>query len=116
MAHKELAYTVIVDPAANDRMYEHMEFLARVSESAAARLLDNLIKDIRSLESMPYRNPIYIRPFAPSGKYRYMISCKRYRIVYQIEKETVYVDDIQDCRQADTKNLLIPEVDSFFEL
>jgi hypothetical protein len=35
-----------------------------------------------------------------------MISGKRYRIVYQIVGETVFVDDIQDCRQGDDKNSL----------
>ena len=40
------------------------------------------------------------------GKYRYMISCKRYRIVYQIDGNNVYVDDIQDCRQDDDKRII----------
>lgn len=34
------------------------------------------------------------------------MSCGRYRIVYQIEETTVFVDDIQDCRQADSSSLL----------
>jgi mRNA-degrading endonuclease RelE of RelBE toxin-antitoxin system len=99
-------YTVVVDPAVNDRMYEHFEFLARVSESAAERLLNNLVKDMYSLEHMPYRNPVFNRPYLKSGKYRYMISCGRYRIVYQIEDKMVFVDDIQDCRQSDNRSLL----------
>jgi len=40
MEHEEEVYQVIVAPAANDRMYEHFEFLARVSVEAADRLLD----------------------------------------------------------------------------
>jgi len=102
----DIVYRVIVDPAANDRMDEHFEFLARVSESAAYNLLDGLVQDIRSLEGSPYRNPVYDRPYLPAGKYRYMISCERYRIVYQIESNIVYVDDIQDCRQSDIMSLL----------
>ena len=106
MGNDEMGYTVFVSPAANDRMYEHFEFLAQVSESAAERLLDRLVGDIRSLEIMPYRNPIYDRPYLKGGKYRYMVSCGRYRIVYQIENRVVYIDDIQDCRQSDEKSLL----------
>ena len=106
MTNEETVYTVVVDPAANDRMYDHFEFLARVSETAAERLLDDLVKDIRSLEHMPYRNPVYHRPYFQSGKYRYMISGDRYRIVYQIEDTVVFVDDIQDCRQSDRRSLL----------
>ena len=106
MASEEIIYNVIVAPAANDRMAEHFEFLARVSESAANRLLDGLVSDIGSLKKMPFRNPVYDRPYVQPLKYRYMISNKRYRIVYQIVNDTVFVDDIQDCRQNDDKDLL----------
>ena len=102
----EKIYHVSVDPAANDRMAEHLEFLSRVSKSAANRLLDELLTSIRSLKKSPYRNPVYDRPYLPLGKYRYLISGKRYRIVYQIDGDFVFVDDIQDCRQIDEKNIL----------
>jgi len=90
-------------------MYDHFEFLARVSESAAEKLLEQLIADIRSLEYMPYRNPRYDRPYLEKGKYRYKLSADRYRIVYQIENGVVYVDDIQDCKQSDSNTLLFYE-------
>jgi len=102
----ETAYQFIVSPDANDRMAAHFEFLARVSENAADRLLDGLMKDIRSLAKMPLRNPVYDRPYVQPLKYRYMVSNKRYRIVYQIAGDIVFVDDIQDCRQDDDKNLI----------
>jgi len=35
-----------------------------------------------------------------------MISAERYRIVYQVDGNFVFVDDIQDCRQADDKNII----------
>ena len=109
MSDNEIKYKIIVDPAANDRIYDHFEFLAQVSETAAEKLLDELVKDIKSLDFMPYRNPVYDRPYLQRGKYRYMISCGRYRIVYQIQETTVYVDDIQDCRQSDASGLLFEE-------
>ena len=99
-------YKVIIDPAANDRMFEHFEFLSNVSEQAANRLLDELLDDINSLETFPYVNPVLNRPYLPQGKYRCKISSKRYRIVYQIENNFVFVDDIQDCRQNDDKSVL----------
>jgi hypothetical protein len=68
--------------------------------------LEGLLKDIRTLEKFPYRNPQYIRPYLPLGKYRYMLSEKRYRIVYQIDGDYVFVDDIQDCRQDSLNNIL----------
>ena len=106
MDNADKIYKIIIDPAVNDRMYDHFEFLARVNESAAERLLSGLVADMRSLERMPYRNPVFNRPYLKNGKYRYMISCVRYLIVYQIIDDTVFVDDIQDSRQADDKSLL----------
>jgi len=107
MKHEKKVYQIIIDPAANDRMYEHFEFLARVSADAANRLLEGLLKDIRSLKTLPFRNSPYNRAYLPVGKYRYMISNKRYRIIYQIDGDFVFVDDIQDCRQDDDKSIII---------
>jgi mRNA-degrading endonuclease RelE of RelBE toxin-antitoxin system len=87
-------------------MYDHFLFLAQVSETAAHNLLNRLIKDIQSLEYMPNGNPYFLRPYLEQGKYRYKLSCRRYRIVYQIIKDCVFVEDIQDCRQDDEKNLV----------
>jgi hypothetical protein len=86
-------------------MYEHFEFLARVSAAAANRLLESLLEDIRSLKTLPFRNPSYCRPYLPAGKYRHMISNKRYRIVYQVDGDFVFVDDIEDCRQDKDKSI-----------
>ena len=99
-------YQVLVSPAANDRMYDHFVFLARVSENAADKLLSVLIEDIQSLKFMPQANPYFDRPYLEPGKYRYKISHRRYRIVYQIVKDCVFVEDIQDCRQDDNKSIL----------
>lgn len=45
MERNEKVYQVIIASDANDRMYDHFEFLARVSVNAANRLLDELLKD-----------------------------------------------------------------------
>ena len=106
MKHEEKVFQIAVAPTANDRMYEHFEFLARVSADAANRLLEVLLADIRLLKTLPFRNPPYNRPYLPNGKYRYMISGKRYRVIYQIDGDFVFIDDIQDCRQDDDKSIL----------
>jgi len=99
-------YSVVIAPAANDRIAEHMEFLARVSEKAAKRLLNEIISGVRSLKTLPYRNPIYNRPYIPLDKYRYLIVFNRSRIVYQIDGDYVFVDEIQNCRQDEDKSIL----------
>jgi mRNA-degrading endonuclease RelE of RelBE toxin-antitoxin system len=87
-------------------MYDHFTFLAQVSPSGAEKLLEVLTKDLKSLENNPHAYPYYNRPSPTPHKYRYVLSYSRYRIVYQVVNETVYVDDIQDCRQDDDKNLI----------
>ena len=109
MAPEQKTYTVIVSPGANDRAYQHFEFLAQVSVAAAERLLEKLLADIRTLAFHPTACPPYDRPYLQAGKYRYKLSAKRYRIVFTIEGDTVFVDDIQDCREDDDKSLLLEE-------
>ena len=99
-------YKVFVSPSANDRMRDHFLFLAQVSEKAANDLLNQLVKDIQSLEFMPQGNPYLDRPYLEERKYRYKLSYRRYRIVYQIINENIFIEDIQDCRQDDEKSLL----------
>ena len=106
MECNEKVYQVIIASDANDRIYDHFEFLARVSVNAANKLLDGLLKDIRKLRTDPFRYPVYNRPYLPTGKYRYILSNKRYRIVYQIIGNQVFVDDIEDCRQDADKSIL----------
>ena len=104
MAHEtEKIYNVKVAPAAYRDINSHFYFLARVSESAAKRLKETILKDIRSLEKMPERNPPYERRGIPQGKYRYMISANRYRIVYYIIGTVVRVNGIEDCRMENTR-------------
>jgi mRNA-degrading endonuclease RelE of RelBE toxin-antitoxin system len=99
-------YRIEISPAANDKMYDHFKFLARVSPSAAYRLRDTIIGEIQSLDYMPYRYPEFNRAGLPTGKYRYRVIEKRYRIVYQVVDNVVYVDDIQDCRQDDDTHVV----------
>jgi plasmid stabilization system protein ParE len=94
-----MPYKVRISPIAFDDLNNHFYFLARVSEDAAERLRETILKDIRSLKDLPYRTPAYDRPYLPPGKYRYLLSADRYRIVYQVSDHTVNVDYIEDCRQ-----------------
>jgi len=106
MVRDEKAYQITIASDAHDRMYDHFEFLARVSVNAAHRLLEGLLQDIRKFAYDPFRFPIYNQPYLPINKYRYIISNKRYRVVYQVCGNHVFVDDIQDCRQDDNKSLI----------
>ena len=95
-------YTVSVHPAALDKLATHLEFLAFISETAADKLFAAYRDALILISEYPESCPIY----TPNPKYRYKLFGKRYRIVFEIAKTAVYVDDIQDCRQDIDKNFV----------
>ena len=102
----EHKYKVSVDSAVNDRILDHVRFLARVSIPAAERLYDAFAKAITELENNPKGCPKYTSTVLTDVELRYKLCHKRYRIVFEIVNDNVYVYDIQDCRQDTDKNLL----------
>jgi len=83
-----------------------LNFWQERAEPAAERLLDNLVEDMNSLKRMAYRNPVFNRSYLRSDKYRYMVTCERYLLIYKIVENTVFIDGIQDSRQAEDKSWL----------
>jgi len=73
--------------------------LAEVNKSAAAKLKNRLIEEMRSLQDMPQRYPFFNENYIPANKYHKLYVENFYLVLYQIKDETVYVDWIVDCRQ-----------------
>lgn len=94
-------YEIVLSDAALEMLDSHVDFLARVSADAAAKLVDEILGSIASLARHPERFPAYDNPFVPRGRYRKMLSARRYLILYEIDGAAVYVDYIIDCRQDD---------------
>ena len=92
-------YDVSVSDAALAMLDSHIDFLARVSVSAATALMDEILDDIASLSENPQRFPAYESEFIPENRYRRMLSVRRYLILYEIDGSNVFVDYIVDCRQ-----------------
>ena len=99
-------YDVLVDPQADEKFNSHLEFLARVSEVAAVRLNAEREKALDFLEETPESCPIYLPDKPTDVKLRYKLFGGRYRIVFTIDEQMVYVYDIQDCRQDIDKNIV----------
>ena len=95
---ENVEYNVSVSDAALAMLDAHVEFLARVSPSAATRLMDEALDDIASLSNNPQRYPAYISEFVSPNRYRKMLTAKRYLVLYEIDSKNVYVDYIVDCR------------------
>jgi len=92
-------YEVVISDAALAMLDSHIEFLARVSINAAANLMDEILSDIASLSQFPERFPYFESEFIPHGRYRKMLSAKRYLLLYEVDRNEVCIDYIVDCRQ-----------------
>jgi len=92
-------YEVSISDEATGMLVSHARFLAQVSESAAIRLINAFRESALSLKQFPERNPWLMEPLIPKRKYRKLLLEKRYLIIYQIKKMTVYIDAVVDTRQ-----------------
>ena len=99
-------YHVFVSPAADRKLAIHIEFLARVSEKAATRLYEDYKAAIGFLEGSPQSCPLYIPKISIDAELRYKLIGNRYRVVFEIVENSVFVYDVQDCRQNIDKNLI----------
>ncbi|MCL2689326.1 MAG: type II toxin-antitoxin system RelE/ParE family toxin [Chitinispirillia bacterium] len=99
---------VHISPAADDRISYHVNFLKRVSISGALRLYDKFCKELGSLDFNPERCPRYFssKKAVDDTMFRYKFCAKRHRIVIEIVDDTVYIQDVQDCRQHTNKSLV----------
>ena len=99
-------YHVLVSPPADRKLAHHIEFLSRVSESAAERLYAEYRETLSFLEQSPELCPSYIPQKPIDADLKYKMFTKRYRIVFEIIDNEVYVYDVQDCRQDADKSLV----------
>lgn len=94
-----MKYKVIISDRAKEMLSMHIRFLAQVNKSAAAKLKNRLVEEMRSLQDMPQRYPFFHENYIPANKYHKLYVEKWYLVLYQIKDDTVYVDWIVDCRQ-----------------
>ena len=98
-------YTVIVAQRADAMLVRHTRFLANVSIPAAKRLVAEFGQVVDSLEDNPFLFPPETDYEFPPGKFRKAPFGKRYKALFTVEGETVYLDAVLDCRQDNAKNL-----------
>ncbi|MCK5370788.1 MAG: type II toxin-antitoxin system RelE/ParE family toxin [Cyclobacteriaceae bacterium] len=95
-----MKYKVLIDPQAKQDLKEIFIYVTmNDSLVSAMKLLDAIEKTCYKLENIPERGhiPIEIRP---TGIKRYLeIHYKPYRIIYEIEKNLVYIHSILDGRR-----------------
>jgi plasmid stabilization system protein ParE len=78
---------------------EAYEFLEAINVAAAAKIYNNILRDVQRLETMPFMGPVEPWLDQEAGMFRYLVSCKRYKVIYCIDDDTVLIADVWDCRQ-----------------
>ena len=94
-----MQYKVIISERAKEMLGMHIRFLAQVNKTAANKLKNHLIDEIRALQEMPQRYPFFNENYIPANKYHKLYVENWFLVLYQIKDDTVYVDWIVDCRQ-----------------
>ena len=94
-----MEYKVIISDRAKENLGLHLRFLSQVNRSAAVKLKQRFLMELRSLREMPQRYPFFNEDFIPVNKYHKLYVENWYLVLYQIKDDTVYVDWIMDCRQ-----------------
>jgi plasmid stabilization system protein ParE len=101
-----MKYNLIVFSNAEKRRKEHVNFLARVNLAASVRLDSKLKKEMQKLCENPQNCRRYESEISDITNLYYKFVPKRYRIVFGIEEDTVYIYDVQDCRQDEDKKIV----------
>lgn len=91
-------YVVVADPAVDTHIIKHVEFLSRVSLSAAKKFRNELREIMHRLSENPYQFPVYDDPNLPVGLYRKANFATWYKAVFSVEEKTVYIDTVLDGR------------------
>ena len=94
-----MKYKVIISDRAKEMLGMHIRFLAQVNKTAATKLKNRLVEEIRSLQDMLQRYPFFNENYIPANKYHKLYVENWYLVLFQIKDDTVYVDWIVDCRQ-----------------
>ena len=94
-----MKYKVVISDRAKENLGLHLRFLSQVNRSAAVKLKQRFLMELRSLQEMPQRYLFFNEDFIPVNKYHKLYVENWYLVLYQIKDDTVYVDWIVDCRQ-----------------
>ena len=92
-------YRVILAKRVRSQLLDHIAFLARVSPQAAKRLRDSFENIKERLKDNPFQFPTYSVFSRIQLPYRSALFGERYRALFTIEGNEVFIDSVVDCRQ-----------------
>ncbi|MCQ2815304.1 MAG: type II toxin-antitoxin system RelE/ParE family toxin [Bacilli bacterium] len=95
-----MKYKVFISEDARNSILDSMRFLANVNKNSAKKELDNIFKEIHSLEQFPLRHPI-VPDLIILGKqtYKFILSSGRYIVLYTVSNTDVFINKFLDARR-----------------
>ncbi|GHU54279.1 hypothetical protein FACS1894132_08670 [Clostridia bacterium] len=99
-----MLYKVIPLEFAVSHIEKHIEFLSRVNIQAAKRLRNSFNNELKFLGKNPFIGIKYQSNKCDNLTFFSHFVPKYYRFVYRILRDTVYIYDVQDCRQNTDKS------------
>lgn len=97
-------YTIYFGSRVDAMLVRHVAFLARVSVPAAKRLRNEFARVLREIEENPYQFPVDTDLNLPEGIYRKALFARRYKALFSVVENKIFLDAVVDCRQ-DTSEL-----------
>ena len=92
-------YKVVWSAKALADLAECIHFVLNVSIEAAEKLRNEAFSAANALEAFPEKNPIFEMPKAFPFVVRKQIVSKRYVLLYTVEKDTIVIYRMLDCRR-----------------
>ena len=92
-------YKVTLSTRARIQLLNHISFLAKVSLSAARRLRNSFENIRRRLSDNPFQFPLDPLSSKLDLRYRCAFFEGRYKVLFIVEANEVFIDSVTDCRQ-----------------
>jgi len=84
-----------------DDIYNH---IAEKSEQAAIKLYNDFLDEIEILQNFPQIAAVEPLLINEPQNFRALVVRHNYKVIYYIEKDTIYIAAIWDCRQSPERN------------
>ncbi len=86
---------IFISDKAKLELYSHSFYKRKYSKSAYKKFLEDFDSSIQSLLIFPYMYP----KVSKNSSYRKILFNKKYKILYSIKNDCIYIDSIINCKQ-----------------
>ena len=94
-----MKYKIVVSPLALNMLDDILKFIAISNYKKADETRKKIIQGIRQITVFPYKHPVLFFKDYLKNNYRKVVVDNKYLVIYQVIKNTIYVEYIVDCKQ-----------------